>query len=56
MMEVDKMQRKVFVAKGQNKMKKVHFSIELIEIVFIVILESIKGYCGFLYHQRRQGK
>ncbi|MBU7026431.1 MAG: hypothetical protein HXS48_05775 [Theionarchaea archaeon] len=56
-MEVDRMQeREVFIAKGSSEKKEVYFSIKLIEIVFIVILKSIKGYCGFLYHQRRQGK
>jgi len=47
-MDVDRMQeREVFVAKGQNKMKKVHFSIKLIEIVFIIISGSIKGIAVF---------
>ncbi|MBU7026545.1 MAG: hypothetical protein HXS48_06355 [Theionarchaea archaeon] len=40
-------EREVFVAKGQNKMKKVHFSIKLIEIVFIIISGSIKGIAVF---------
>jgi len=57
MMEVNRMQeREVFIAKGSSEKKKVCFSIRLIEIIFIVISETIKGYCGFLYHQRRQGK
>ena len=42
-MEADKMQeREVFIAKGLNKMKKVHVSTKLIEIIFIVISEFIK--------------
>jgi len=47
-MDVDKMQeREVFVARGLNKMKKVCFSIKLIEIVFIVIPKTIKGIAVF---------
>ncbi|MBU7027212.1 MAG: hypothetical protein HXS48_09735 [Theionarchaea archaeon] len=48
--------REVFIAKGLKEKKKVCFSFKLMEIVFIIISETVKGYCGFLYHQRRQGK
>ncbi|MBU7028273.1 MAG: hypothetical protein HXS48_15180 [Theionarchaea archaeon] len=46
-------EREVFVAKGIEKtiyeMKKVHFSIKLIEIIFIVILQSLVGIAVFFF-------
>ncbi|KYK34265.1 MAG: hypothetical protein AYK19_12380 [Theionarchaea archaeon DG-70-1] len=55
-MEVDRMQeREVFVAKGLNKMKKVHFSIRLIETVFIVISESVKDIAVFFITKEDKG-
>jgi len=46
-------ERKLFIAKGRDKtiyeMKKVHSSIKLIEIIFIVILQFIKGIAVFFF-------
>jgi len=48
MMEVNRMQeREVFIAKGSSEKKKVCFSIKLIEIIFIIISETIKDIAVF---------
>ena len=57
MMEGDRMQeREVFIAKGSSERKKVHFSIKLIEIVFIVISETIKDIAVFFITKEDKGK
>ncbi len=47
--------REVFIAKGSSEMKKVCFSIKLIEIIFIVISETIKDIAVFFIIKEDKG-
>ena len=47
--------REVFIAKGLKEMKKVRFSIKLMEIVFIVISKSIEDIAVFFITKEDRG-